>query len=80
MLGGRVIGLARSRHSTLVHVEAPDGATVTARVREPPCDDDIALGDTLWWEGSFAFWTPHSYDAGGRPGIDYDVRIPRLRD
>ena len=36
-------------------------------------------GDSLWWQGGSAMWTP--YENRGRPdnkaGKDYDIRIPR---
>ena len=39
----------------------------------------ISEGDSLWWQGGFAMWTPaHKRDQkGGKCGVDYDIEIPR---
>lgn len=46
----------------------------------------IKPGDSVWWQGGFAMWTPYSNlpsvrgkDAPHqRGGVDYDIRIPRI--
>jgi len=40
----------------------------------------IRPGDSLWWQGGSAMWTP--YENKSKPnlkgGVDYDIRIPRI--
>ena len=46
----------------------------------------IQIGDSLWWQGRSAFWTPQDNrvsdeEADGRGfrcGVDYDIQIPRV--
>lgn len=41
---------------------------------------DIQVGDALWWQGGFCYWTPKDNrtkdDALG--GVDYDIRLTKL--
>jgi hypothetical protein len=48
----------------------------------------VSPGDSVWWQGEWAMWTPQSYlgvgcqhrehvDCTGHAGTDYDIRIPR---
>jgi hypothetical protein len=39
----------------------------------------IAPGDSVWWQGRFAMWTPSSYKQGtGKCGAHYDIQIRRI--
>lgn len=48
--------------------------------------EQIEIGDSIWWQGSWAMWTPqrnrvNSEDAENRLlkcGVDYDIQIPRV--
>ena len=35
----------------------------------------VCPGDKLWWQGSFAYWTPQSHVEGTG---DYDIKIRRI--
>lgn len=40
----------------------------------------IKPGDSLWWQGGFAMWTPYENKGktGNKSGVDYDIRIPKI--
>lgn len=40
----------------------------------------VKPGDSFWWQGGFAMWTPfeNKGKSGGKAGLDYDIRIPRI--
>lgn len=77
---------------TVVHVKAlQDKIWVECEEDNRPCkcaiyvdrnsnSEQISPGDSVWWQGGFALWTP--YKNRGRPGLksgkDYDIRIPKI--
>ena len=44
----------------------------------------IEMGDALWWQSSYAYWTPqknrvdHAEHPCMRHGQDYDIKIPKI--
>lgn len=91
MVGGIVIGLARGDENTLVHVRDVGHGSGTdecsIRVVERRRDDGepvtIGLGDSIWWQGRDAMWTPKAVkDAGIDPGVGcgktWDIHLPRV--
>lgn len=36
----------------------------------------IQIGDSLWWQCGFCYWTPQG-TRGEKKGIDYDIAIPK---
>lgn len=41
----------------------------------------IQIGDSLWWQGRLAMWTPYKIaqaTAKLKQGVDFDVQIPRV--
>lgn len=42
--------------------------------------EKIKPGDSVWWQGGFAMWTPldNKGKTGNKSGVDYDIRIPRI--
>lgn len=44
--------------------------------------EKIQVGDSLWWQGQWAMWTPQENrgkpDGDVKCGVDFDVRIPRV--
>jgi hypothetical protein len=90
MVGGKVIGLVRKPgEPTLVNVQdTRSNDTAGVHVHERRADDgepvEIRLGDSLWWQGREAMWTPGSTPrprAGGRAegcGLTWDIHLPRV--
>lgn len=88
MVGGRVIGLARGPETTLVHVEdrKPGGSRAdrcSVRCVEHRADTGervaIEVGDSIWWQCGYCMWTPAArVGGGGRSGVDYDIRLPKV--
>jgi len=90
MVGGIVIGLARSTDDTLVYVHDTGrgyGDHCSIRVVERRKDNgepvEIGIGDSIWWQSRDAMWTPKAVkDAGIDPGVgcskDWDIHLPRV--
>lgn len=42
----------------------------------------IRVGDSIWWQGRMAMWTPYENtqrpEAELRCGVDFDIQIPRI--
>jgi len=92
MVGGTVIEVCS--HPTdperlYVNVgQVPYGKLETCAiwVERTETSEQIQLGDSLWWQGGFAYWTPQAncvpeqipaaQDLQG--GIDYDIKIKRI--
>lgn len=85
MIGGTIIGLARRKEYTLVHVQ-DHRDTCSIRIKEQkeignePVE--VQVGDRIWWQSGHAFYTPkHNYgkhNSGAKGGVDYDIRLPKL--
>ena len=72
MVGGMIIALAEGEQGIIVTVgEQPYGNLQTLCVEVARTNHRLGLGDTLWWQGKYAYWTPAD-------GSQSDVRIPRL--
>lgn len=39
--------------------------------------EQIEIGDSLWWQGRYAYWTPQS-GTREKCGVDYDIPIERI--
>lgn len=92
MVGGTVIEVCDHpsiRNRIYVNVaDRPHGRIEECAVYLESTDQSrqIQIGDALWWQGSFAMWTPVRNRVSGeeakkrnlRCGIDYDIRIPRI--
>jgi hypothetical protein len=84
MVGGKVIGIARTDEDTLLHVQGTGGEshdTCSVRCKEESLHGNspivISVGDSVWWQGRLLMWTPeHSLRL--RPGKDCDVKLPRV--
>jgi len=88
-VGGIVVGLERTERGICVSTaerlwwkQPPklDLHNVTAVVVER--GERIRLGDSLWWQGPYAFWTPQRNrerpEWSMRQGVDFDVKLRRL--
>lgn len=86
MVGGIVIEVAEVR-------DRPDVLFVDCRETNPKYRDTCAIyveknetsmciepGDSLWWQGRWAMWTPQANRRSeeGKCGRDYDIKIPRV--
>lgn len=73
MVGGIVVGISRNEGGpTRLNVEGTrgeEGQRLLVKVYE--ADDPIRLGDKVWWQSGWVFWTPQPYD--GRE----DLRLVR---
>lgn len=87
MVGGTVIGFARGRGSTLLHIEYR-GDRGAVRVVEQRLSSgepvEIQLGDSVWRQGGKLYWTPVGIarygeePRHGKCAIDWDIPLPLL--
>lgn len=49
-------------------------------VENSKISQQIEIGDSLWWQGGVAYWTPQNNrgKSGLRCGIDFDIQIRRI--
>lgn len=90
MVGGTVVEVAgvpdRPEVLYLDCVDKPQGrkkADYCAILVERNQDSDrIQVGDSIWWQGKTAYWTPVQNRGGHLTGlkchVDYDIQIPRV--
>ena len=72
MVGGMIIAVVKGAKKITATVgEQPYSKLNTLCVDLAPTEHDLDLGDTLWWQGKYAYWTPADHSRE-------DVRIPRL--
>jgi hypothetical protein len=91
MVGGKVIGITRKPgDSTLVHVRGTRGERndlccirVWERRRRDDSPVEIEIGDSIWWQGRDAMWTPVAIatlpdgDEASGCGTAWDIALPR---
>jgi hypothetical protein len=60
--------------------ESGRGDLCAIYVRRCTVSEEIKVGDSLWWQGGYAYWTPfrEKLKAHMRSGFDYDLRIPKI--
>lgn len=88
MVGGKVIGIARGKESTLLNVQDDrrPGDTCAVRCEERRTDTgdrvEIAVGDSVWWQCGQVLWTPAGTAAAGKRFVGgkarYDVPLPKV--
>lgn len=80
MVGGTVIEVVDLATKVYINcVDKPRGrkkADECAIYVERNSDSEqIDIGDIIWWQGQFAYWTPLNNLVCGR---GYDIKIPRI--
>lgn len=41
--------------------------------------DNIQIGDLMWWQGNYAYWTPQANRCKREgKGVQYDIEIPQI--
>jgi len=73
-VGGKVIEIVPCKNK--IWVNTYDGHVECAIYVEPTNEARcIEQGDSFWWQGGNAYWTPQTHVKG--PG-EYDIKIPRI--
>lgn len=94
MVGGKVIEVCSVKdRPDVLFVDCADkprgrskADTCAIYVERTPSAEKIEIGDSLWWQGRTAYWTPacnnisseESAKRGNKGGRDYDIPIPRV--
>lgn len=83
MIGGIVTALVAKEDRIWVDCEEKNSTSKCAiYVKRTEQSQKIKPGDSIWWQGGFALWTPfentRSKHRHLRGGVDYDIRIPRI--
>lgn len=78
MVGGIVIETINKPNKIWVNVkERESKQTCAIYIEKNDNAKKVKPGDSLWWQGRFAMWTPSGVN-DGKCGVDYDIRIPRI--
>lgn len=81
MVGGVVVKVVPLMDKVWVNCEETDSAQQCAiYVERNDSSLKIRPGDSLWWQGAYAMWTPFENRGkpNGKAGVDYDRRILRI--
>lgn len=88
MVGGKVIEVAEvPGRPEVLYVDCADMPsgwrkpdTCAIMVERNQASERIQIGDSLWWQGRSAMWTPQENcgKPDGRQGVDFDIIIPRV--
>lgn len=88
MIGGTVIEVSESKkRPEIVFVdcrEEQSKSTCAIYVEKNKNSLAIEVGDSVWWQGRLAMWTPKrstavaTEDEKAICGVDYDIQIPRI--
>ncbi len=96
MVGGTVIEVAEVKdRSDVLYVDTadmPEGRrkpdTCAIFIQRTETSEKIEVGDALWWQGDWAYWTPKAnrkpscgyrhHVSCQRAGVDYDIKIRRI--
>lgn len=94
MVGGKVIEVAEvPGRPEILFVDCADMPrgrrkpdTCAIYVERNKTSEQIQIGDSLWWQGPYAMWTPQrnrmveteAERRGLKCGVDYDIKIPRV--
>lgn len=91
MVGGTVIEVVDLATKVYVNcVDRPRGRKKADEcaiyVERTPEAEKIEIGDAVWWQGGFAYWTPcgnrvsdqEAEKRGLKCGVSYDIKIPRV--
>lgn len=76
-VGGTIVDLVRVRPDK-VWVNTIDTSDLmhgghTCAVYCDPQGESLQVGDSLWWQGGWCFWTPHV-----QPDGRSDVKLPKI--
>lgn len=89
MIGGTVIKVKHLKDKVWIKCEEDNSnsqcAVYVENNAKARCVD---VGDSVWWQGGFAMWTPSCFRGnspdkpgfieGRKSGVHYDIRIPRI--
>lgn len=83
MVGGTVVEICNvPGQPDVYHIDVVDGRDKCGvRAAVTPESDRIQIGDSVWWQCGFVYWTPQRRPGearGPRGGVDYDIKIPKI--
>lgn len=89
MVGGTVVKVIKLSGKLWIKCEEDNTTSQCALYIERDSNaEKIAPGDSLWWQGGWAMWTPFSkrfndpdkpnYVKDRKAGVDYDIKIKRI--
>jgi hypothetical protein len=81
MVGGKVIErLTFEGKKVWINCQDNCGTRCALYVVRDENSEKIKVGDTLWWQGEFAMWTPKENvrKVNVKAGVDYDIKIKRI--
>lgn len=84
MIGGTVIETVIAGDKVWINCEEKQSTrTCAIYVRRTAKSEKVRPADTIWWQGSYAMWTPYENakkhkSVPQRCGIDYDIKLERI--
>lgn len=79
-VGGKVVDVVRAEGRVWVNTRDQSKTVCAIYIERNQTSERIQPGDSLWWQGPWAMWTPEDAlrsSDGGKSGKDFDIRIPR---
>lgn len=87
MIGGKVIEIIDCKDDNRIWINCREWLSTEQRFLRSECAiyverdakaRSVSEGDTVWWQGGYAMWTPQGFHPNGRTGIDFDIRLNRI--
>ena len=77
-VGGRVVETLQAADRVWINTRETGYSTECAvYVERTPAALSVEVGDSLWWQGGFAFWTPRRRSLGMKPPF-VDKELKRI--
>jgi hypothetical protein len=78
MVGGIVIEVAELKNRPeALFINCRESDVCGILVENNSNSQTIEIGDSIWWHGRFAYWTPQDSERTLQ-GINFDIKIPRI--
>ncbi len=80
-VGGKVVEVIELENKVWINTKEKETYTSSTAiyVEKTPASRCVEIGDTVWWQGNYARWTPKCYvQKSGKSGKDYDIKLERI--
>jgi hypothetical protein len=81
MVGGIVANSIHDEEKEIVNIEVASkrySDTCRIKVEMNNKSRSVSVGDTVWWQGDFVYWTPYKKRSNNMPTGPEDIKLKRV--